>query len=66
MSRLVFSIRCEKTKAEEIRRKALKCRAGSVSTRGTNNPNQIETVAQFKKASDKEAFEKWATKKFKE
>lgn len=65
-SGLVFNVRSENSKAEEIRKKALKCGAGSVSTRGTTNPNQKETTACFKKVADRKAFEAWALEKFKD
>ena len=59
------TVRSESFHSEEIRKKALKCGAISVSTRGTTNPNQEETVVIFRKAADKKTFNSWVTEKFK-
>lgn len=59
------TVRSESLYSEEIRKKALKCGATSVSTRDTTNPNQEETVATFRRAADKKTFGTWVTKKFK-
>ncbi len=57
-------VRSECSASEEIRKKALKFGAISVSTKGTN-PNQEETTACFKKVADRRAFETWLkSKKF--
>ena len=56
-------VRSEHSKAEEIRRRALKLGSCCVTTRPTTEPGLLETTAEFKKKQDKTKFEDWINKK---
>lgn len=57
-------VRCEDSKVEEIRRRALKLGATSISSRVVVQ-NQVESVAVFKKAAAARDFKNWVISKCK-
>ena len=59
-------VRSEHSKAEEIRRRALKLGSCSVTTRPATGVNIVETLVEFKKIKDKSNFESWLKKKCKD
>lgn len=58
-------VRSEHSKAEEIRRSALKLGSCCVTTRPITEVNLVETLAEFKKHQDKSRFESWINSKCK-